>query len=276
MPAAHPRRDGLCLRAFVPRVLPSIFLASLRVRAIGCALPNLPFLSFLGIGAQKCGTTWLYEMLARHPEVSFPAGKELHFWDAARHTGIESYRSWLDVRDGKVHGDITPAYGILPPEVIAECREAFPHLRLLYLIRNPIERAWSAACMAVARAEMTPEEASDAWFIDHFRSAGSLARGDYERCLRNWRFAYGEGAVLVLRYEDIARQPAGLLNETCSHLGIAPVFAEGDPALVRRVNPGSGTPIRCTLLPALASIYADRIRSLGRYLRVDLGAWMPP
>src|SRR5262249_41035314 len=36
---------------------------------------------FLGIGAQKAATTWLYENLKRHPEIEFPAGKEVHFWD---------------------------------------------------------------------------------------------------------------------------------------------------------------------------------------------------
>jgi hypothetical protein len=36
---------------------------------------------FLGIGAQKAATTWLYHQLGRHPQVRFPGGKELHFWD---------------------------------------------------------------------------------------------------------------------------------------------------------------------------------------------------
>lgn len=38
-------------------------------------------LDFLGIGAQKAGTTWLYEKLRLHPDIAFPAGKEVHFWD---------------------------------------------------------------------------------------------------------------------------------------------------------------------------------------------------
>jgi hypothetical protein len=56
----------------------------------------------------------------------------------------------------------------------------FPDARLIYLIRNPIERAWSSALMALRGAEFAFDEASDAWFIDHFHSRGSLSRGNDE------------------------------------------------------------------------------------------------
>lgn len=233
-----------------------------------------PVLGFLGIGAQKCGTSWLYKHLSRHPGISFPAGKEVHFWDAARSMGVTHYRSWLDVGDGKVHGDITPAYGILDLEVIGECHAAFPALKLLFVIRNPMERAWSAACMGLERAEMNLEEASDAWFIDHFRSSGSLARGDYEGCLRNWRAVYGVKAVLVLRFEDIIDRPSWLLNECCHHIGVEPFYTCHDGDLSRFINQGKSPGIRASLLPTLISLYSERVRSLEQYLREDLGAWL--
>lgn len=235
-----------------------------------------PVLSFLGIGAQKCGTSWLYKNLSRHPEISFPGGKEVHFWDAARSMGVNHYKSWLDVGDGKFHGDITPAYGILEPAVIAECQAAFPKLKLLYLIRNPIERAWSAACMGLARAEMNLEEASDAWFIDHFRSSGSLRRGDYERCLRNWHNAYGEQAILVLRFEDLLKRPSWLLNQCCLHIGVHPLYTRQDPDLSRIVNRSKAGSIRPSLLPILTSLYGERIRSLECYLDEDFSSWLSP
>jgi len=233
-----------------------------------------PVLGFLGIGAQKCGTSWLYENLSRHPDISFPAGKEVHFWDVSRSVGLDHYRSWLAVGDGKLHGDITPAYGILDPVVITECYANFPKLKLLYIIRNPIERAWSAACMALSRAEMNLAEASDAWFIDHFRSSGSLARGNYEACLRNWRCAYGDQAVLVLRYEDISERPSWLLNQCCLHIGVEPAYEFHDSDVLRRVNDGGRAAIRSTLIPILMSLYAERIRFLEHYLCQDLSAWL--
>ena len=51
--------------------------------------PLRGMVDFLGIGAQKAGTTWIFENLQRHPDVQFPGGKEIHFWDAQRHRGVQ-------------------------------------------------------------------------------------------------------------------------------------------------------------------------------------------
>ena len=59
------------------------------------------------------------------------------------------------IRQGKTV-DITPAYAILPPDVIEECHFAFPRLRFIYVIRNPLERAWSHAKMDACAAGLTP------------------------------------------------------------------------------------------------------------------------
>jgi len=234
-------------------------------------------LDFLGIGAQKAGTTWLYEMLRKHPEVLFPAGKEVHFWDARRDEGVEWYQSLFAGEElGKKKGEITPAYAILPVEAIRDIHAINPALRSIYLIRNPVERAWSSALMALGRAEMTIDEASDQWFIDHFRSAGSLARGDYETCIRNWRSVFPSGQLLVLRYEKIRSEPQAVLTQCCRHLGIEEKFfaAAGAKPLGQRVFSGPGHAIRPGLLPVLREIYYPRLRKLGEFLQEDFGEWL--
>jgi len=234
-------------------------------------------LDFLGIGAQKAGTTWLYEMLRLHPQVSFPAGKEVHFWDDQRDRGIVWYQSlFAGEESGRKKGEITPAYAILPVEAIRDIHAINPALRSVYIIRNPVERAWSSALMALGRAEMTIDEASDQWFIDHFRSAGSLARGDYEQCIRNWRSVFPSEQLLVLRHEEIRSEPLALLTQCCRHLGIDEKFfaAAGTELLGRRVFSGPGHTIRPGLLPVLREIYCPKIRSLGEYLGADLGPWL--
>ena len=54
-------------------------------------------LHFLGIGAQKAGTTWLFEKLREHPSLSFPGGKEVHFWDTHSDRGLNWYRATVSV-----------------------------------------------------------------------------------------------------------------------------------------------------------------------------------
>ena len=234
-------------------------------------------LDFLGIGAQKAGTSWLHEALRLHPQLRFPAGKEVHFWNAQRAQGLDWYRALFpDAPPGVKNGEITPAYGFLPPEVIREVHALNQQLRVVYLLRNPLERAWSSALMALGKAELDYDEASDQWFLDHFRSRGSLARGDYESCLRNWRGVFGDQAVLWLRHEMIAEAPLALLEAVARHLGVDPAFygQARAPSLAKRVYPGPGHPVRESLLPALREIYRPRIARLARYLGADLGAWL--
>ena len=70
---------------------------------------------------------------------------------------------------------MTPAYGPLDEAVIREIATAAPGVRAFYSLRNPMERAWSAALMELERAARTPSEVPDAWFIDEFCSSASRA-----------------------------------------------------------------------------------------------------
>jgi hypothetical protein len=78
---------------------------------------------FLSLGAQKSGTAWLYENLSPHPGISFPAGKEVRFWDQHHSRGYGWHRSLFETPElaDKIAGEITPAYAILP---VAEIRAA--------------------------------------------------------------------------------------------------------------------------------------------------------
>lgn len=231
-------------------------------------------LSFLGIGAQKCATSWLYNTLSKHPYIAFPGGKEIHFWDHPRGRSVEWYKQ-LFSNEAYINGDITPAYGFLPIEIIQEIYDLMPHLRLIYLIRNPIERAWSSAKMALGRAEMLHEEASDQWFIDHFNSKGSLVRGDYETCIRQWRSVFPSSQLLIMRYETIKNDPVLAANKVLNHVGLESFFEKSDDQkLIEKVFEGDGAAIRPSLIPVLQDIYRNRIDSLERYLQEDFSNWI--
>lgn len=235
-------------------------------------------LDFLGIGAQKAGTTWLYEQLKHHPQLAFPLGKEAHFWNHPHDTTATARYLRQFAASAASAGEITPAYAMLPPDTIQAIHACNPRLRLIYLIRNPIERAWSSALMALQRAEMTLDEASDQWFIDHFHSAGSRRRGDYQTCLQTWRAVFAAEQLLVLRFEQIAAAPESLLNRCFQHLGVA----EQEPEWLRRhgcrakVFAGPNHPLRPNLKPELQALYREPIARLARYLDTDLNAWLDP
>jgi hypothetical protein len=230
-------------------------------------------LNFMGIGAQKCGTTWLWQTLGSHPGIAFPGGKEVHFWDRPAGRSQEWYDG-LFADAARCHGDITPAYSFLPVDIIGQIHDRYPDLRLIYLIRNPMERAWSSARMALRKAEMLHHEASDAWFTDHFRSSGSLARGDYETCIRNWRSVFPSEQLLVLRYDDLVCDPVAFANRCLKHLGLPAHFSDADrPGLVKRVYEGDQVPLRPSLAPVLHGIYGEKIMALSAYLGESLTSW---
>lgn len=226
-------------------------------------------LDFLGIGAQKAGTTWLAEMLALHPEIAFPAGKEVHFWDnPAVRENIDGYKALFPKHPDRKIGEITPAYAILPIEIIARIYEHFPNARLFYAVRDPIERAWSSALMFMKRADLRLDEASDQWFIDLFRSEGSLKRGDYEYCIKQWLQAYPEHQLMVIRNEEIADMPRKVMVSLSMHLGIDPGFFQEmpDSALNRRIFSGEKHALRPSLRAVLQEIYDEKYRRFDAFL----------
>jgi hypothetical protein len=235
-------------------------------------------LRFLGIGAQKAGTTWLYEQLRRHPALSFPRDKEAHFWNFP-HTADEvvAYLAAFG-GEGVVAGEITPAYAILPVATIREIQDQAPALRLIYLLRNPIERAWSAARMDCQRAGLAVTEATAAWFSDHFHSAESRMRGDYAACLRHWLGVFPAEQLLVLRFEQILSEPEALLDRCFAHLGVPGLC----PADLRaagcrdRVFAGVDLPLPPALLAELRALYATPIRQLASEFDLDLSTWLTP
>jgi hypothetical protein len=247
---------------------------------------------FLGIGVQKGGTTWLYRQLSRHPQVAFPAGKETHFWDRGGSAGSDTWVRMLQPAsrlspDGRPvrTGEITPAYAILADRSIRAIHACCPELRLFIALRNPIERAWSAALMGLARCGMQVEEASDAWFLDFFRAASARRRGDYAGCLERWWSVFPRERLLVILNEDIAGRPAAVLASLAAHLGIdASDFASlPDEVLAKVITPSIGVresspapPLRPSLFAPLLELHADDIARVERALDRDFASWREP
>jgi hypothetical protein len=148
---------------------------------------------FVIIGAHKCGTTSLYHSLTRHPHVEGAATKELEFFNRHFDKGIEWYRRcfprprWKDGRRS-ITGEATPYY-LFHPHAAKRMAEVVPRARMIVLLRNPVDRAYSHYHhrTRLGRETRSFEEAIEAETTRLLRKVGKTAqhenraRGDNER-----------------------------------------------------------------------------------------------
>jgi hypothetical protein len=180
----------------------------------------LTFPDFLGIGAQKSGTTWLNANLRSHPDI-FLTEEELHYFDWNYWTPLRHYSEVFSEQDAAVSGEITPGYSILPVHRIRLIHALRPDLKLIFLMRDPIERAWSQARMNLVKlTDREYDEVPDEKFLDHFTQSRSLKRGDSLQILENWLTVFPEDQLHVDFFARIDDDPQGLLKDVFSFLGV--------------------------------------------------------
>lgn len=187
-----------------------------------CATDHLCLPDFLGIGAQRAGTTWLYENLRCHPEVFLPEHKELHYFDETFHRSLRFYAKQFEPGHYQVKGEITPAYGILPIERIRFIHTIMPEVKPIFMMRNPIDRAWSQAVMdLVTRKKRKLADVTDAKFTAYLTSEPCIKRSDYLTILDNWISVFPREQLYIGFFEDIINRPRERLSDIFSHLGVS-------------------------------------------------------
>jgi hypothetical protein len=181
------------------------------------ALPD-----FVIIGAQKGGTSFLYHLLTRHPLVEPAARKELHFFDSPElfDHGAEWYRRCfprLSTENGQraITGEATPYY-LFDPPVAKRMAEIVPKARLIALLRNPIDRAYSHYQMQVKRGT-EPRTFEEAIEQQH---SSYISRGIYVEQLLRWFEFFGKEQMLILKSEDFFERPVETLQLVLTFLDL--------------------------------------------------------
>jgi len=177
---------------------------------IFCELPD-----FIIIGAQKGGTTSLFSYIAEHPNVATKV-KEMHFFDVHYKKGIEWYKTRFPSKTNKkfLVGEATPSYLFhtdVPRKVARHC----PNVKLIILLRNPIERAFSAYKMHVRanREKRSLEKViqDELLFLksgdpsikkEALESDYILSRGVYLPQIQRWMRFFKKEQILIIRSED--------------------------------------------------------------------------
>jgi Sulfotransferase domain len=188
------------------------------VRSLPGALPNL-----VVIGAQKCGTSGLHYYLSLHPEVSMSRPKELNFFIAERNwsRGIEWYAAHFDPR-ATVRGESSPNYTAYPQNdgVPERMHATVPDARLIYLVRDPLERIAAHWVHNYAKRR----ERGDLRATLLHPQTSYVARSRYHRQIEQFLRFYDRERLLVIEQDELRFQREPTLRRVFEFIGVDPAF----------------------------------------------------
>jgi Sulfotransferase domain len=251
------------------------------VTARGRPLPD-----FLVLGAQKAGTTALYAYLRWHPGITGPSWKEVSFFDRHWWRGVRWYRGQFPLRSrGRLVGEASPSY-LFHPLAPERARAVVPDARLVVVLRDPVDRAYSQYQHEVALGR-EPLSFEDALAAEEGRTRGEVerlvadprafshewwdhtyaARGLYAEQLERWLAMFPRDQLLVVTSDDLGKRPAETYASILSFLGAAPHRLDEYP----RVFDRDYAPMRPDTRDALARRFAAPNRRLEELLGRELG-----
>jgi hypothetical protein len=244
-----------------------------------------PLPDFLIIGAQKAGTTALYAYLRWHPEITGPSFKEVSFFDRHYVRGETWYRAHLPARPGsRLVGEASPSY-LFHPQAAKRVAALMPDAKLIAVLRNPVDRAFSHYQHEVAfgREPLSFEDALDAeeermrgeldrmarepaYFSHAWWNYTYAARGRYAEQLDRWFEVFEREQVLVLISEELLADPAASYDRTLEFLGVRPHQLSSFPRIFAR-DYGAMSP---ATRQRLEREFAEPNRELAALLERDL------
>lgn len=268
--------------------------------------------TFITIGAMKCGTSSLHNYLSLHPEIGMSGIKELDFFltddDLAK--GVGWYASQFPANRTE-RGESSPNYSKKHafPGVAARMHALLPDIKLIYMVRNPADRAVSHYVHSYATGdESRPIEQVFSVLEDN----NYVETGRYAYQIRDFLEIYGESCILIIKSDDLLENRRQVLENVFKFLGVSQTFSSDDfdrlynegQSRIRRHTPvrrlkqafpkaskSAKTVLPDWLLSALTSskiqypvldtkvrrrlidFYEDDIRDLERHLRQRLPAW---
>ena len=251
------------------------------------AQPRRP--DFIIGGAARAGTTWLYELLDRHPHVYMarPARPEPKFFlvDHLYARGLDHYSAtWFgEVPSGRIAGEKSADYLESRPAAERIARD-LPAVKLVFILREPVERAWSnylwtrmnglesedfetALRLEDERERSLPER------LKFARPYSYVSRSRYAELLRPYLSLFPREQLLILKFEDIVAAPRDLAMVLHRFLGVAMRPGDVDELGVINASDKANTELPPPLRHVLAERFAQPNRELAALLGPSFHVW---
>jgi hypothetical protein len=256
------------------------------------ATPRGP--DFLVVGAQRAGTTWMHRLLRQHPALWLPSVKELHYFDKpqTRRTWDDKKRRvpilkstryglgpWyfkylLGLRNdqwyaqlfhkaqerGQIAGEVTPAYATLDEGVFRRIWRMNNDVKLAFVMRDPVERAWSAVNNDRMKGRMeTPFTIDSA--LARALAPSAATRSAYTETIRRLENVFLRQQLCFCFFDDIRDRPKEFSTDLLSFLGACPGDLRQMPPRAVNVVVGS-RPVPRAFERRMAEVYLPMVREL--------------
>jgi hypothetical protein len=268
---------------------------------------------FLCIGMQKGGTQWLYDQLRSHADFWMPPVKELHYfdhpaggrdvldrhrpllqrwrirypdrrdreflraakWIAPRAQNVQEYARLFTPKDRLLSGDVTPGYSTLDELTIERIVDGLPSVKVVLIIRDPVERFWSALFMRVRRGYAASADAGD-WekLLSILQRPGVRDRSYPSRIAARWQKFVPNEQFGLFFFDDLVRDPAGLRARILRFLGADPGKPSGsyEPGFNRKARTAK-LPMSANTRARLAEYFAEELHASARAFGGPAAAW---
>lgn len=206
------------------------------------------FPNFFIAGPHRCGSTWLYKNLRRHPQIFMTRPKGIDYFIFLKEPEHELYASsdldyyvnyfsdtlysytlkmahslihFREFYNPKIRGEGSTTSAVLHKDVKSDVITLNPDIKLIFMIRNPIERAWSNAKRILMReADREFEEVPHQEFVDFFNDPYMKSCGFFTTIFDNWGKLVPEKNIFIGQFEDMKRNPEKLLLNIFTFLGV--------------------------------------------------------
>jgi len=282
-------------------VIFTVLYAKVFYRKLTAGRRTLP--QFYILGAPKCGTTALYELLRQHPNFvsSFLEIKELSYLQEVpnfnpfpfiihkvfgRYSGINSYRKFFPLKSkmasirkrtgaSAVSGDCTPVY-MYCPIAAKRVKALTPEARLIIMIRNPVDRSYSEYSMFREKKveqrtfEQAIEDELQQVPLSHFIRETYIRRSIYEPYIKMYYDLFDKKQIMVIRSEDFFSNTEKVVEEVLEFIGLPQDTFSVNYSTTPRNEGSGGVPMNEETKTFLKNYFQPHNKELFNLLGADL------
>jgi hypothetical protein len=236
-----------------------------------------PLPTFLICGAPKAGTTALYEYCRQHPDVLMSTPKETGFFHKNHHKGVDWFRSHFDDYGGETAIGEASVMTMPTPGGEKRVADLIPDARLLFMLRDPVERAYSDYLFNVQQGWIPPDVSfghiiRDEVDVKGYSGEALINRGLYLKHLRRFSEHFRRSQMRILLARDLKHETSRVVRSVYAFIGVDEEISLDTPerhnatsyvryGTVYRILRAAWQPAKAFLDDGLMGTFRDRVRT---------------